>query len=130
MRQFFYYIKVLLIDLKRLKNMSFDFPNPKVQSIEKEIDSSIFEDMGLDFYEVKETFKELETEVHSKMNEKGLINNKNKSERAELIAENTILEAATASISVSPDEIKQKENKDKEIDSLINDILGENIEDI
>ncbi len=101
-----------------------------LDSIEKEIDSSIFEDMGLDFYEVKETFKELETEVHSKMNEKGLINNKNKSERAELIAENTILEAATASISVSPDEIKQKENKDKEIDSLINDILGENIEDI
>lgn len=101
-----------------------------LDSIEKEIDCSIFEDMGLDFYEVKETFKELETEVHNKMNEKGLINNRDKSDRAELIAENTILEAATSSISVTPDEIKKQENKDKEIDSLINDILGENIEDI
>ncbi len=38
MKQFFYYIKILVIDLKRLKNMSFDCLTPKVASIEKEID--------------------------------------------------------------------------------------------
>ena len=38
MRQLIYYIKGLIRDFKRLKNMSFDFPNPRVADVEKEID--------------------------------------------------------------------------------------------
>ncbi len=40
MRQLIYYIKGLITDFKRLKNMAFDFPNPKVADVEKEIDLS------------------------------------------------------------------------------------------
>ena len=40
MRQLIYYIKGLIRDFKRLKNMSFDFPNTRVADVEKEIDLS------------------------------------------------------------------------------------------
>lgn len=101
-----------------------------LDTIEKTIDSSIFEGMGLDFFEMKENFKELEEEVTNKMNKKGLINNVEKSSRSKLIAEDCILEAATSTIPFKEVNMKNQKDRDSEINDLINDILGEKLEDL
>jgi intracellular multiplication protein IcmO len=118
------------IAIKQRLNKEIESKQNFLDTIENDTTISIFEKMGMDFLEIKEEFKELEVEVTNKMNEKGLVNNKAKIDKASLLAENTILDAATAAIPIKPEELNNKVERDDEINDLINSIIGDEIDSL
>lgn len=90
-----------------------------------------YEEMNIESDELKMSISDIETEINKSMYKKVLLEDKNKLDKDynDLIAEQTVLSLGMSTLYPGEDKIKSREANEKIINTIIDDILIDDIED-